>query len=153
VNSGWTRGQGVVRCDGETNEPRMFPTFCPKAIGLKGTNLPETTASRAIPIEMQRKLGREAVEDFRHCDDDDLARLRRQLSCWAADHAKELATASPTLPVGFTNRRAANWRLLIAIADAAGGNWPDKARAAAASIAGLNDSLEASNGTKLLGAI
>ena len=24
VNSGWTRGQGVVRCDPDTNEPRRF---------------------------------------------------------------------------------------------------------------------------------
>jgi hypothetical protein len=39
INSGWTRGQGVLRCDGDEHEPRLFPTFCPKAIGLKGKRL------------------------------------------------------------------------------------------------------------------
>jgi hypothetical protein len=32
INSGWTRGSGVLRCDGD--DPRLFSTFCPKAIGL-----------------------------------------------------------------------------------------------------------------------
>jgi hypothetical protein len=36
INSGWTRGQSVIRCDPETNDPRAYPTFCPKAIGMKG---------------------------------------------------------------------------------------------------------------------
>src|SRR5258708_308203 len=39
VNSGWTRGQGVVRCDPETNEPAVFSTFCPKMIALKGKKM------------------------------------------------------------------------------------------------------------------
>lgn len=30
VNSGWTRGQGVIRCDPETNEPRLYSTFAPR---------------------------------------------------------------------------------------------------------------------------
>src|SRR5262249_61634266 len=41
VNSGWTRGQGVVRCDPDTNEPRKFSTFCPKGRrGRRGTVRP-----------------------------------------------------------------------------------------------------------------
>ena len=35
-NSGWTRGSGVPRCHPETNAPEIFPTFAPKAIGMKG---------------------------------------------------------------------------------------------------------------------
>ena len=48
INSGWTRGQGVMRCDPDTNEPRRFPTFCPKAIALKGKRMPDTILSRTI---------------------------------------------------------------------------------------------------------
>jgi CHC2 zinc finger len=33
INSGWTRGQGVLRCVGDDNTPHFFPTFCPKASG------------------------------------------------------------------------------------------------------------------------
>jgi hypothetical protein len=36
VNSGWTRGDSVIRCDPETRETRPYSTFCPKAIGMIG---------------------------------------------------------------------------------------------------------------------
>jgi hypothetical protein len=150
VNSGWTRGQGVVRCDPDTHEPRRFSTFCPKAIGLKGKKLPDTTASRAIVIEMKRKLHNETAQDFQHIDDADLATLRRKLSRWAGDNAARLTAMSPALPEGFVNRVAANWRLLLAIADLAGGDWPDKARKAAKSVAEVKATLDASIGTELL---
>ena len=52
---GWTRGW-TPRCHHETNEPEFFETFGPKAIGLKGLNVPDTTLSRSIIIDMQRKL-------------------------------------------------------------------------------------------------
>jgi Protein of unknown function (DUF3631)/Primase C terminal 2 (PriCT-2) len=150
VNSGWTRGQGVVRCDGEENEPRLFSTFCPKAIGLKGKKLPDTTASRAIVIELKRKLADDKVTDFRHVDDPGLQELRRQLLRWANDNGGALRNANPTLPPGFTNRVAANWAPLLATAHAAGGEFPDKARAAAATIAKVKAALDASVGIQLL---
>jgi hypothetical protein len=153
VNSGWTRGIGVFRCVGDDNEPRLFSTFCPKAIGLKGKKLPDTTASRAIVIELKRKLDDEKVADFRHVDDPGLAALRRQLSRWANDNVGKLLNASPTLPHGFANRVAANWSLPLAIADAAGGEWPEKARAAAAFVAKIKATLDASIGIQLLGDI
>jgi hypothetical protein len=54
VNSGWTRGQGVLRCIGDDKVPHLFPTFAPKAIAMKGRKLPDTTLSRSIIIEMKR---------------------------------------------------------------------------------------------------
>src|SRR5262249_19775733 len=46
--------------------------------------------------------------------------------------------SDPTLPVGLpVNRAADNWRPLLAIADLAGGVWPDRARAAALALSGL----------------
>jgi Protein of unknown function (DUF3631)/Primase C terminal 2 (PriCT-2) len=150
VNSGWTRGQGVVRCDGDDNEPRIFSTFCPKAIGLKGKKLPDTTASRAIVIELKRKLAHENVTDFRHVDDLGFRELRQQLLRWATDNVGALKEASPTLPHGFTNRVAANWRLPLVIAEAVGGEWPEKAREAAATIARLKATLDASIRIQLL---
>jgi putative DNA primase/helicase len=77
INSGWTRGTGVPRCHPETHEPEFFETFGPKAIGLKGLALPDTTLSRSIVIEMQRKLPSERADDFAHQDDEHLARLRQ----------------------------------------------------------------------------
>jgi putative DNA primase/helicase len=148
VNSGWTRGEGVLLCVGDNNEPRLFPTFCPKALGMKGRKLPDTTMSRAIVIEMARKRPGERATDFQYVDDDGLAGIRSNLARFAADNADRLRRAEPSLPQGFENRRAANWRLLLAIADLAGDEWGRKARTAAERIAGttVSDSV----GTELL---
>jgi putative DNA primase/helicase len=150
VNSGWTRGQGVLRCEGDEHEPRLFPTFCPKAIGLKGKKLPDTTASRAVVIELKRKLEGEQVTDFRHIDDPGLQELRQKLMRWAIDNVVALQNAHPVLPAAFTNRVAANWHLLPAIADAVGGGWPEKAREAAVAIAKVKAAVNASIGIQLL---
>jgi putative DNA primase/helicase len=136
VNSGWTRGQGVIRCESETHEPRLFSTFCPKAVGMIGRRLPAATLSRSIVIEMMRRKPSERAIDFEYVDDDRLAELRSDLARFAADNADLLPRSQPVLPQGFENRRAANWRLLLAIADTAGEEWGRKARAAAEKIAG-----------------
>ena len=76
--------------------------------------------------------------------------MRQQLLRWAIDNAEALKEASPALPHDFTNRVAANWHLLLAIAESAGGEWPEKAREAAAAIAKLKATLDASIGIQLL---
>jgi putative DNA primase/helicase len=119
VNSGWTRGQSVPRCDPVTYEVRAYSTFAPKAIGMKGRKPPDTTLSRSILIELKRKLPNETVQDFRHIDDEELATPRRQCLRWANDNADPLAKASPEMLSGFHNRRAANWALMLAIAEQA----------------------------------
>lgn len=123
VNSGWTRGDAVIRCDEKTHEPRAYSTFCPKGIGMIGRKLPPATLSRCLIIAMQRKKPDENSDDFDHCDNETFARLRSQTMRWAADNTEALAEARPETPNGFHNRVRANWRLLLAIADQAGGSW------------------------------
>jgi hypothetical protein len=41
-----------------------------------------------------------------------------------------LQAAKPEFPPGFNNRVRMNWRMQLAIADLAGGEWPAQARAA-----------------------
>ena len=133
VNAGWTRGSARI--------PRMvhgviheFDAFCPKVIGMLGLNLPDATASRAIVCVLWPKLPSEQVADFRHVDDDDFTTLRRKAMRWAADNAVLLKDANPVVPPGFSNRLAANWCPLLAIADGAGGPFPNRARAAAVKL-------------------
>jgi putative DNA primase/helicase len=147
VNTGWTRGSGIIRCHPETNEPMQFPTFCPKAIGMKGKKLPDTTLSRCIVLELKRKLPSEDVQGFDHQDNGELVTLRRMLARWAHDHMDELKGAEPVAPEGFDNRLADNWRPLLAIADLAGAEWPELARKAAVRLSPLDQS---SVGTMLL---
>jgi Protein of unknown function (DUF3631) len=62
--------------------------------------------------------------------------LRGQSARWAADNMESLRRAKPTVPEGFYNRVACNWRPLLAVADRAGGNWPELARKAAEALTG-----------------
>lgn len=148
VNSGWTRGASVPRCIGDERTPHAFPTFCPKAIGMKGRKLPDTTLSRCITIELKRKHTNEKVEHFRAIDDPGLEELRRQAMRWAADNAESLKGTEPIMPEGFDNRLGDNYRPLLAIADLAGGEWPQQAREAAQRLSGAVDT--GSTGTRLL---
>jgi hypothetical protein len=115
---------------------------------MKDKNLPDTTFSRAIVIEMKRKLPGEQVTHFSHVDDSGLADLRGQILRWVTDKMAVLKEAKPAMPAGFDNRLGDNWRLLLAIADAAGGEWPEKARDAAKKLSATVDAN--SRGTELL---
>jgi len=54
-------------------------------------------------------------------------RVKEWADCWLTD----LREADPVLPGGLSDRACDNWRPLLAIADAAGGDWPERARRAA----------------------
>jgi putative DNA primase/helicase len=148
INSGWTRGAGVPRCQPETHEPEFFETFGPKAIGLKGLKVPGTTLSRSIIVDMERKLPGDEVEDFSHVDDEGLARIRQQLARFADDNMAALAGKTPQMPDGFANRLRANWILLLAIAELCGPKAAEQARKAAEALSRRAD--EASLGVELL---
>ena len=133
INASWTRGATIprqVNINGVSVTVRFDP-FCPKALGLLGRNLPRTLKSRAIEIRMVPKRPDEKVEPFEHADDFEFAMLRRQLMRFATDNAATLKTAQPTFPAGMNNRAQANWKLLLAIAELAGGVWPQQAHEAA----------------------
>jgi hypothetical protein len=83
INSGWTRGSGVLRCVGDSNTPHLFPTFAPKALASKGLKFPDTTISRCIIIRLKRRKKSERVERFKSKDDAGLGDLRRQAMRWA----------------------------------------------------------------------
>jgi Protein of unknown function (DUF3631)/Zinc-binding domain of primase-helicase len=139
INSGHTRGQGVVRCVEPDLTPRLFKTFCPKAIGMVGRKLPATTLGRCIMVELRRRKSSEPIKRFAHKDDAELAELRSRLARWAVDNEQALRSANTPMPEAFDNRRADNWRVLLAVADLAGEDWADKARLAAGKLEGASD--------------
>jgi Protein of unknown function (DUF3631) len=99
-------------------------------VGLLGLNMPRALVGRSIVIKLWPKKADE-TQSFDHRDDDEFGNLRRKLARWSADNAVALKDAKPLLPAGFNNRAASNWRLLLAVAELAGGNWPKQARDAA----------------------
>lgn len=133
INASWTRGTKIprqVKID-DVFVTVFFDPFCPKALGLLGRNLPRALKSRGIEIRMVPKRTDETVEPFEHTDDFEFAVLRRRLARFAADNAKTLKDTQPAFPPGMNNRVQMNWKLLLAIAELAGGPWPQRAREAA----------------------
>jgi len=134
LNNSWTRGVPVPRqVHGVTVE---YDVFCPKVIGaIAGSNfLPPNSMGRSIHFGMLPKLPSETVEKFQYADSDEFLEQRRKLARFALDNAGALKTANPAMPEGFDNRLQENWRLPFAIADAVGGSWPKRARAAAVKL-------------------
>jgi putative DNA primase/helicase len=148
INSGHTRGQGVIRCLEPDYTPQLFETFSPKAIGMVGRKLPATTLGRCIIVELRRRKSTEPIERFTHRDDAELGQLRSQLARWGADNEDALRDAKPSMPDTFDNRRADNWRVMLGIADLAGGDRGDQARLAASKLEGASDT--SSIGARLL---
>ena len=129
LNSGHRRGGSVIRLVGDDHEPRQFSTYGACALAGIG-KLPGTLADRSIPIVMRRRRACEKVESFRSDRVDHLNQLARRVARWASDHADRICRIDPRMPDGVFNRVADNWRPLLAIADAAGGEWHARARRA-----------------------
>jgi putative DNA primase/helicase len=132
LNMGFKAGGFVHRCVGDDHEVKAFACFCPKVLAGIG-KLPDTVMDRSIVVTLRRKLKTEKVERFRHFDGSELS---AKCARWTADKLPQLETAAPFMPDGLNDRQEDIWEPLIAIADAAGGDWPRKARDAAKAFAG-----------------
>lgn len=127
LNSGHSRSGSVIRLVGDDHEPRMFSTFCATVIAMIG-RLPDTVEDRSIPVHLRRRRSDETITPLRADRTGNLTRLCSMAARWANDHVGALAEVDPAIPSSITNRDADNWRPLFAIADAAGAEWPDRAR-------------------------
>ena len=153
VNAGWTRGTKIPRQEkiGGVWTTVYFDPFTPKAIALLGDKLPGATRSRCIELRMVPKRSDEKVDEFGQVDDAEFGVLRRKFARWAADNAAALKDANPMMPPGLNNRAAVNWKLLLAIAELAGGPWPERAGEAAERL--TRSRRRPSDGRRLLAAI
>jgi hypothetical protein len=152
VNSIWTRGCYVLRCIGEDKEPHPFPTFTPLALAMNGKSMAGATKSRTIEVWMRRKLASEKCEHFNHLDNNEFGQLRQRSLRNSLDIFEVLKQRlDPSIPQGMDNRVAENFRLQFALADLAGGSWPERARSAAMKITGTVD--VSSRNARLLAAI
>jgi putative DNA primase/helicase len=129
LNSGHRRGGSVIRTVGDDFEPRSFSTYSACAIALIG-RLPTTLEDRSVSVELRRRMSDEAIEAFRFDRTQRLRQLARKAARWAVDNTDAIRDADPDMPAGVFNRMADNWRPLLAIADAVGGEWPARARRA-----------------------
>jgi putative DNA primase/helicase len=135
LNAGHRRGAPAVRCVGDDAEPRAFDVFAPVALASIG-RLPPTLQDRSIVISLRRALPEErrGLDAVRTDRPERFAPLRMRCRRWTDDARLTLADADPAMPETLSNRRADNWRPLLAIAEAAGGEWPARVRAAVETI-------------------
>jgi putative DNA primase/helicase len=135
IKSGHRRGEYVLRTVGDDYETRAFNVFAPIAIALIGA-LPDQLADRSVTLNLKRRLASEKIRPFRFDRTGHLDVLARKAARWAQDHAEAVGAADPAMPAEVFNREADNWAPLLAIADVAGGDWPERARTAATTARG-----------------
>ncbi|MFI5986359.1 DUF3631 domain-containing protein [Streptomyces sp. NPDC051555] len=136
MNAGHHRGAGMWRCvgDGTNQTVQEFPSFCVVAMAGLGS-LPDTILTRSVIIRMRRRARNEHVQPFRrrlHAPEGHA--LRDRLAEWADSVRHLVDGVFPEMPDEVTDRPADVWEPLIAVADAAGGDWPARARTACAEI-------------------
>lgn len=152
LNAGYRRNASVHRCEGEGKKMRVvkFDVFCPKVLAGIG-RLPDTLSDRAIHIRLHRKARDESVDRFRpRIVEPDAADLRGAFQDWAGDVHDHLREALPDLPPQLDDRAQDSWEPLLAIADLAGREWPQDARAAAIALADTTVDDEETLGVLLL---
>jgi len=148
LNAGHRRGATVGRCvvHGKAIETVDSPAY--SAVALAGLGwLPDTLLSRSVIIRMRRRRQAERVEPYRrriHFPEGN--GLRERIARWA----RTAEVAFGGLPPQIQDRDADVWEPLVAVADAAGGEWPQRARVAAVALVADSKEAEPSLGIRLL---
>ena len=132
LNVGYRTGQHVTRVDTSRGRKVIrFPTFAPVAVGgLSMGRMPEDFRSRTIKFAMRRKPPEVEVEKFKKRQRAEAREVASRLASAMAAEADLWDWYEPEMPEGLEDRQDEIWTPLIAIADVAGGSWPDRARAA-----------------------
>ncbi|WP_030241001.1 DUF3631 domain-containing protein [Streptomyces sp. NRRL S-350] len=132
INSGYRRTGGVTRSvrEGDNHKVVKFPVYSALALAGLG-DLPDTIMGRSVVIRMRRRAPNEKAESFRQrIHEPEGHVLRDRLAAWADTVREKVEGAWPEMPEGVSDRPADVWEPLLAVADAAGGHWPKRARAA-----------------------
>jgi hypothetical protein len=152
LNCGHSREGVASLCvtRGTNIEFKDFHVFCPKAIAGIG-KLPDTVADRSIPVRMRRRAQSEPVERFRRrLLKSEADQIRGQLAAWITQIISRLKDARPALPDQLSDRQQDGCEPLLAIGDAAGGEWPQRARDALLEILTGEAAEDNSTGVRLL---
>lgn len=153
LNSGHSRNLAfVIRCEGEQNETRRFSTWAPVAVAHIGS-FPQgfsTLDDRSIRIDMERKPEAVRVTRLTRQWLSAVEQLAPKIARWGKDNLDALKNSDPEIPDSLDDRAADNWRPLLAIADAAGGDWPSRARDIAVALSDSRAEKDSSTGSMLL---
>lgn len=152
LNAGHRKGAMAGRCviRGKEVLTEELPAYA--AVALAGLDdLPDTLMTRSVVVRMRRRKPGEVVEPWRlrTCGPDADA-LRGRLEEWVQSVEHLAGETWPDMPEGVEDRDADVWEALIAVADLAGGAWPDRARKAATRMVGKSKDKAPTLGVMLL---
>jgi len=137
LNHGHRYDGTVTRTVGEDHQPRKFDVYA--AVALAGIGgLADTLADRSVVAELKRRRPSDIIARLRIGRMQHLHELRRRIVRWVADHEERIAERDPEIP-SIIDREADNWQVLLAIADEAGGEWPERARKVAVASHGSDE--------------
>ena len=152
LNAGHRKGAVAGRCvvRGKEIFTEELPAYC--AVAMAGLGyLPDTILTRSVIVNMRRRAPNETVEPYRRrLEVEKGEALRRRLEVWAGTIFERMRDEFPVMPEGITDRNADVWEALLSIADAAGGEWPTRARCSAVALVALLRRGEGSLGIRLL---
>ncbi|MFF2134221.1 DUF3631 domain-containing protein [Streptomyces sp. NPDC058193] len=132
LNAGHRRSGVTYRCIGDGGNQTVveFPSYTAVAVAGLGY-LPDTITTRSVIIRMRRRARNEAAEPFRaRLHEAEGHALRDRLAQWADQVREDISGRWPEMPEGVTDRPADVWEPLLSVADAAGRDWPERARTA-----------------------
>ena len=142
--------RGLATDQGQDRDEDQRRMFCPKAFAGAG-QLPEELADRSIPIILQpQATGSDLLEAQPEIENQEsksraerfhlgralqeAAPLKQRLAAWSEQHLPELEKLSPyseeQFPPGLSPRRQDLCEPLLQLADAIGGDWPERIRQA-----------------------
>jgi hypothetical protein len=132
LNAGHQRNRPTIRWNQQQQKVERIATFAMAALAGIG-QMPDTIEDRAVIVKMRRRTPAEKVAPYRlRRDGPALRQIASDLTTWIRGNMVELEKAEPVMPL--EDRAADTWESLIAVADLAGGNWPDRARRAAQAL-------------------
>lgn len=150
LNAGHRKGAVAGRCvvRGKEVFTEEFPAFA--AVALAGLGrLPDTIRTRSIVIRMRPRAPNERVESFRaRIHEPEGREIGKDLALWAGNVAENIKW--PEIPETVQDRDADVWEAPLAVADLAGGDWPQRAREAAKAMVGESKDNTPSLGVRLL---
>ena len=152
LNAGHKRGAVAGRCVVRGNAIQTEEVSAYSAVALAGLGeLPDTILSRSVIVRMRRRHRGEAVEPYhRRIHAIEAGRIRDKIAIWARAQTGDIHW--PELPAEIQDRDADVWEPLLAVADAAGGEWPKRSRVAAVTlVTAVREDGGGSLGVRLLG--
>nr|WP_243703133.1 DUF3631 domain-containing protein [Mycobacterium marinum] len=152
LNAGHRKGAKAGRCvvRGKNIETEELDAYC--AVMLAGLDdLPDTLMSRSIVNRMQRRAPTEPVEPWRpRINGPKAEALRQRIEAWADSVRDRAGGLWPEMPPGVQDRDADVWEAPLAVAELAGGHWPETARVAAVTLVTASKAGAPSVGVQLL---